>query len=30
MGVRTKAMGDSKCYEGLQVGKLQVHVHVHV
>ena len=26
MGVGTKAMGDSKCYDSLQAGKLHVHV----
>ena len=26
IGVGTKAMGDSKCYDSLQAGKLHVHV----
>ena len=26
MGVGTRGMGDSKCYDSLQVGKLHVHV----
>ena len=26
MGVGTKIMGDSKCYDSLQVGKLHAHV----